>query len=106
MPDPAIPVLQGAVADALAACRWLRRLGVPDEQAPSMPRPRTGSGRSSTPSGRAARRRPRRTSTAPSVWLAYNHESPRRPQHFLPRKVTRAAAAISLGLQDEWSLVI
>jgi GDPmannose 4,6-dehydratase len=33
--------------------------------------------------------------------VTYNHESPRRPQHFLPRKVTRGAAAISLGLQDE-----
>lgn len=33
--------------------------------------------------------------------ITYNHESPRRPQHFLPRKVTRGAAAISLGLQDE-----
>jgi GDPmannose 4,6-dehydratase len=33
--------------------------------------------------------------------ITYNHESARRPPHFLPRKVTRAAAAISLGLQDE-----
>jgi GDPmannose 4,6-dehydratase len=33
--------------------------------------------------------------------LTYNHESPRRPAHFLPRKVTRGAAAISLGLQEE-----
>jgi GDPmannose 4,6-dehydratase len=33
--------------------------------------------------------------------IAYNHESPRRPEHFLSRKVTRAAAAIKLGLQDE-----
>jgi GDPmannose 4,6-dehydratase len=33
--------------------------------------------------------------------ITYNHESPRRPAHFLPRKVTRGAAAISLGLQDE-----
>jgi GDPmannose 4,6-dehydratase len=33
--------------------------------------------------------------------ITYNHESPRRPQHFLPRKVTRGAAAISLGLEDE-----
>ena len=33
--------------------------------------------------------------------ITYNHESPRRPEHFLPRKVTRGAAAISLGLQDE-----
>ena len=33
--------------------------------------------------------------------IAYNHESPRRPERFLSRKVARAAAAISLGLQDE-----
>jgi GDPmannose 4,6-dehydratase len=33
--------------------------------------------------------------------ILYNHESPRRPAHFLPRKVTRGAAAIALGLQDE-----
>jgi GDPmannose 4,6-dehydratase len=33
--------------------------------------------------------------------IAYNHESPRRPERFLPRKVSRAAAAIALGLQDE-----
>lgn len=33
--------------------------------------------------------------------ITYNHESPRRPVHFLPRKVTRGAAAIALGLQDE-----
>src|SRR3954468_22720545 len=33
--------------------------------------------------------------------ITYNHESPRRPAHFLPRKVTRGAAAIALGLQDE-----
>lgn len=33
--------------------------------------------------------------------ITYNHESARRPARFLPRKVTRAAAAISLGVQDE-----
>jgi GDPmannose 4,6-dehydratase len=33
--------------------------------------------------------------------ILYNHESPRRPEHFLPRKVTRGAAAIALGQQDE-----
>jgi GDPmannose 4,6-dehydratase len=33
--------------------------------------------------------------------ITYNHESPRRPVHFLPRKVTRGAAAIALGLEDE-----
>jgi GDPmannose 4,6-dehydratase len=33
--------------------------------------------------------------------ILYNHESPRRPLDFLPRKVARAAAAISLGLANE-----
>ena len=33
--------------------------------------------------------------------ILYNHESPRRPVDFLPRKVARAAAAISLGLESE-----
>ena len=36
--------------------------------------------------------------------IAYNHESPRRPERFLPRKVARAAASIKLGMQDEVSL--
>jgi GDPmannose 4,6-dehydratase len=33
--------------------------------------------------------------------ILYNHESPRRPEHFVTRKVTRAAAAIKLGLERE-----
>jgi GDPmannose 4,6-dehydratase len=33
--------------------------------------------------------------------ILYNHESPRRPLKFLPRKVAHGAAAISLGLEDE-----
>jgi GDPmannose 4,6-dehydratase len=33
--------------------------------------------------------------------ILYNHESPRRPLQFLPRKVSHGAAAISLGLKDE-----
>jgi GDPmannose 4,6-dehydratase len=36
-----------------------------------------------------------------SSGIAFNHESPRRPPEFVTRKVTRAAAAIKLGLQDE-----
>ncbi len=36
-----------------------------------------------------------------SSGIAYNHESPRRPPEFVTRKVTRATAAIKLGLQDE-----
>ena len=32
------------------------------------------------------------------------HESPRRPEQFVTRKVTRAAAAISLGLEGELRL--
>ena len=33
--------------------------------------------------------------------ILYNHESPRRPLQFLPRKVAHGAAAISLGLEEE-----
>jgi GDPmannose 4,6-dehydratase len=33
--------------------------------------------------------------------ILYNHESPRRPLEFLPRKVAHGVAAISLGLTDE-----
>lgn len=36
--------------------------------------------------------------------ITFNHESPRRPEHFLPRKVTRAAASIKLGLTDHVEL--
>ncbi|HUH15943.1 MAG TPA: GDP-mannose 4,6-dehydratase [Gaiellaceae bacterium] len=36
-----------------------------------------------------------------SSGILYNHESPRRPVDFLPRKVARAAAAISIGLEGE-----
>ena len=36
-----------------------------------------------------------------SSGFAFNHESPRRPPDFVSRKVTRAAAGIKLGLQDE-----
>lgn len=36
--------------------------------------------------------------------ILYNHESPRRPLDFLPRKVARAAAAISLGLESSLTL--
>jgi GDPmannose 4,6-dehydratase len=36
--------------------------------------------------------------------IVYNHESPRRPLEFVPRKVAHAAARISLGLQDELRL--
>src|SRR4051812_11883096 len=35
-----------------------------------------------------------------SSGITYNHESPRRPAEFLPRKVTRGAAAIALGRQE------
>ena len=36
-----------------------------------------------------------------SCGILYNHESPRRPLDFLPRKVAYFAAAISLGLERE-----
>ena len=36
-----------------------------------------------------------------SAGILYNHESPRRPLEFLPRKVAHAAASIKLGLTGE-----
>lgn len=36
-----------------------------------------------------------------SSGILFNHESPRRPQYFLPRKVSSAVAHIFLGLQKE-----
>ena len=39
-----------------------------------------------------------------SCGILYNHESPRRPEHFLPRKVTRGAAAIAAGEQETLEL--
>jgi len=39
-----------------------------------------------------------------SSGILYNHESPRRPLEFVTRKITNAAAAISLGLETHVSL--
>ena len=39
-----------------------------------------------------------------SSGILYNHESPRRPLDFVTRKISRAAASISLGLEHEVSL--
>ncbi len=36
--------------------------------------------------------------------IVYNHESERRPERFVTRRITRGVAAISLGLQDELTL--
>jgi GDPmannose 4,6-dehydratase len=36
--------------------------------------------------------------------ITYNHESPRRPERFVTRKITRAAAAISLGREETLEL--
>jgi GDPmannose 4,6-dehydratase len=39
-----------------------------------------------------------------STGILFNHESPRRPVDFVPRKIARSAAAISLGLERELEL--
>ncbi len=39
-----------------------------------------------------------------SSGILYNHESERRSERFVTRRITRAAAAISLGLKDELTL--
>jgi GDPmannose 4,6-dehydratase len=43
----------------------------------------------------------RRYAIHASCGILYNHESPRRPLDFLPRKVANGAARISLGLQEK-----
>jgi len=39
-----------------------------------------------------------------SSGILYNHESERRPERFVTRRISRAVAAIALGLQDELTL--
>jgi GDPmannose 4,6-dehydratase len=39
-----------------------------------------------------------------SSGIVFNHESERRPEQFVTRRITRGAAAIALGLQEELSL--
>jgi len=39
-----------------------------------------------------------------SSGIVFNHESERRPERFVTRRITRAAASISLGLQDQLTL--
>jgi GDPmannose 4,6-dehydratase len=39
-----------------------------------------------------------------SSGIVYNHESERRPEQFVTRRITRGAAAIALGLTDELAL--
>jgi GDPmannose 4,6-dehydratase len=39
-----------------------------------------------------------------SCGILYNHESPRRPLDFVPSKIARGAAAVSLGLEQELRL--
>jgi GDPmannose 4,6-dehydratase len=39
-----------------------------------------------------------------SSGILYNHESERRPEHFVTRRISRAAAAIALGLESEVTL--
>jgi GDPmannose 4,6-dehydratase len=46
----------------------------------------------------------RRAGLHASSGITYNHESPRRPERFLPRKVARGAAAIALGRERELTL--
>jgi GDPmannose 4,6-dehydratase len=46
----------------------------------------------------------RRYGVHASSGILFNHESPRRAEQFVTRKITRAAAAISLGLEEQLTL--
>jgi GDPmannose 4,6-dehydratase len=39
-----------------------------------------------------------------AIGILYNHESPRRPPHFVSSKIVRAAVAVARGQQDELRL--
>ena len=116
-PTETVAAIAGATATLLAAARD----GRPARCAcGSRPRARSSAtrARARRPSAaRCARARPTAWRSSPPTassgamrerfglfacsGITYNHESPRRPEHFLPRKVTRGAAAIKLGLERE-----
>ncbi len=77
--------------------------GVSPQDEDSPKRPRTPYGRAKLAAHEAVQRARADGVFAVSA-ITYNHESPRRPERFLPRKVTRGAAAIALGLEEELAI--
>jgi GDPmannose 4,6-dehydratase len=81
--------------------------GIPDsapqsEQTPIRPRTPYGIAKAYAQGMTTAYREQRQLFAGSAI--LYNHESPRRPTDFVSRKVTQAAARISLGLQTELRL--
>jgi GDPmannose 4,6-dehydratase len=105
----AVAVLLAAIARVDPAIRFLQAssaevFGVPDvapqtEATPYRPRSPYGAAKACADSLVAAYRG--RLGLHASSAILFNHESPRRPAHFLPAKVARGAAAIAAGREAE-----
>ena len=105
----AVGVLLTAIARADSTIRFLQAssaevFGVPDEvpqteATPYRPRSPYGAAKACADSLVAAYRE--RLGLHASSAILFNHESPRRPSHFLPAKVARGAAAIAAGRETE-----
>lgn len=113
-PEGTLDAIAGATATVLMAAREVgARVLVPaspeifgdcgvwpqDEESPR--RPRSPYGVAKLAAHELVRVMRDRYGQHASSVITYNHESPRRPARFVTRKVTRAAAAISLGIEDE-----
>jgi GDPmannose 4,6-dehydratase len=93
--DPGIRFFQASSADVF---------GTPDEvpqneRTPYRPHSPYGAGKASADHVVAAYRAHKRLHA--SSGILYNHESPRRPAHFLPAKVAQGVRAIVAGRADE-----
>jgi GDPmannose 4,6-dehydratase len=116
--DPAVPIAQiaGATGSLLSAARRIDRhtrifvatsseifgdAGESPQREGSPKRPRSPYGIAKLAAHQLVGALRKRYGLFAVSGILYNHESPRRPERFLPRKVTRGAASIALGLQDE-----
>ncbi|MDP9433894.1 MAG: GDP-mannose 4,6-dehydratase, partial [Actinomycetota bacterium] len=116
--DPAetVAAVAGATATLLAAAVALERpprvfvatssevfgdAGVSPQDEESRMRPRTPYGVAKLAAHRLVGVMRERHGLHASTGIAFNHESPRRPEAFLPRKVSRGVAAVALGLERE-----
>jgi GDPmannose 4,6-dehydratase len=113
-PEGTLDAIAGATATVLMAAREVgARVVIPaspeifgdcgvwpqDEESPR--RPRSPYGVAKLAAHELVRVMRERYDLHASSVITYNHESPRRPARFVTRKVTRGAAAIALGIEQE-----
>ena len=113
-PEGTLDAIAGATATVLMAARTVgARVVVPaspeifgdcgvapqDEDSPR--RPRSPYGVAKLAAHELVRVMRERYGQHASSVITYNHESPRRPERFVTRKITRGAASIAVGVQEE-----